>query len=181
MSKKTSKPNKGYNSSVIFLFGILCIIVAFKAGESSNSSAAILAGIKSSDEPIGDIIQAVAALAGVLVAGYGIFVANDSAGKERKISALKEKVDKWEKIVKDLKLYEREIVIYFQKEMYRSELYGEPVEIYKEIGAAQKGDEVRKRIRNAVRNKLHNQGELNTETAEKFLRNSGDSGNTLKF
>ena len=68
--------------------GILCIVSAYSFGLSSGGIPANLAGIKSSDEPMGDIIQALAALVGVLVAGYGIFVANDSSGKAQQIIAL---------------------------------------------------------------------------------------------
>ena len=174
MSKKDNF-NLGANISLALAFGTLCAAVAYKAGLSGAGTGG------GSTEPISDIIQAFAALAGVLVAGYGIFVADSSADKERKISTLKGKVDKWTKISKDFKDYEQEIVIYFQKEVYRSETYGGPAAIDDEIGAAQKGDEVRKRIRKAIRNKLVKQGELDTKSAKEFLNNTGDSGNTLDF
>jgi len=89
--------------------GILCIVSAYSFGLSSGGIPANLAGFKSSDEPMGDIIQALAALVGVLVAGYGIFVTNDIAGKNTRIENLEktllQKDDKIQKQKDYLEVY----------------------------------------------------------------------------
>ena len=67
------------NAGIVLAFTTLTAAIAYRAGLSS-------AGTGGSTEPISDIIQAFAALAGVLVAGYGIFM----SGKDQRIADLEE-------------------------------------------------------------------------------------------
>ena len=150
-------------AGIVLAFTTLTSAVAYRAGLSS-------AGTGGSTEPISDIIQAFAALAGVLVAGYGIFVTDDSAGKERKISALKEKVDKWEKIAKDFKLYEREIAIHFVGKETTSG-HGRPAPIKNTIGRSRTVETVKKKIRKAMEIKFRTDLEWDEEKVKKFLSN----------
>jgi hypothetical protein len=74
---KTRNFSLAANAGIVLAFTTLTSAIAYRAGLSS-------AGTGGSTEPISDIIQAIAALAGVLVAGYGIFM----SGKHQRIADL---------------------------------------------------------------------------------------------
>lgn len=161
------------NAGIVLAFTTLTAAIAYRAGLSS-------AGTGGSTEPIADIIQAFAALAGVLVAGYGIFVADDSAGKDQKINNLKNKEEQWKKVADDFKIYEQEIAIHFVGKATTSG-HGRPAPIKDTIGRSRTVETVKKKIRKAMETKFRTDLKWDEEKVEKFLSNKESSNNLEKI